>query len=91
EASNDNEQTNKLTINFDTGTHKENSIILIEELLTLIEPTQEKKIEKKIEKLEMNDELAAEQVEQIKDMLKQGHNMFAQSISELDCIKIVEH
>ncbi|CAG8606303.1 14522_t:CDS:2 [Acaulospora morrowiae] len=75
----ENEQIVKSAINIDTGMLEEDAMALIEELLMPMELTQEEDIEEKIEKLEMDDEFAAEQVEQIKDILKQGHDVFAQS------------
>ncbi|CAG8756682.1 12514_t:CDS:1, partial [Acaulospora morrowiae] len=78
----------KSTNNFNTDTLEEDAVALIEELPMPMEPTQEEDIEEKIEKLEMDDELKEEQVGQIKDMLKQGRDVFAQSVSELGCTKI---
>ncbi|CAG8672219.1 6256_t:CDS:2, partial [Acaulospora morrowiae] len=82
------EQIIKSAINFDTSMLEEDAVVLIEELPMLMEPTQEKNIKEKIKKLEMDDKLKEEQVGQIKNTLKQGPDIFVQSVSELDCTKI---
>ncbi|CAG8638641.1 9520_t:CDS:2, partial [Acaulospora morrowiae] len=49
-------------------------VVSIEELPTPMETTQEQRVEEKIETLKTDDELDGEQVEQVKEMLRQGQD-----------------
>ncbi|CAG8654814.1 13202_t:CDS:2 [Acaulospora morrowiae] len=63
----------------------------IEKLPTPIKVSQEREIEERFEMLKMNNELEEEQVRQVKAVLKQGQDVFAQSVLKLGCTDVVEH